>query len=154
MLSTTQQIDADFFSSYTRTKQNGKSNPAVKPSRWSATTISELKSWQFEALCQWYTEHMSFDGHLHCASQKAPVDINVARKLISVIEKNGAQQALLITAGVFTSGTLDFCRRHNVSLKTSKDLLRDILCLQKTQQRELLDRVFASAASDQQSASP
>lgn len=144
MFSATQQIDTSAFTSLSFPKKQSPKTFTTnkKPSRWSLTVVTTLSDERFTALCHWYAEHLGFDGNLQVKTQLEWVDIKDARDLIMATSKTCATEAMLVTAGRFSSGTIDFCKNKPIKLRTSHDVFDAIVSMSPSEQEQLIKEIF------------
>ena len=61
---------------------------------------------------------------IQCKAHKNKVSPSVARDLYGTMNANSVKKAYLITLNGATSGTIDFCRKHNIEIWDIDDILR------------------------------
>ena len=61
---------------------------------------------------------------IQCKAHKSKISPSVARDLYGTMNANKVDKAYLITLHGATSGTIDFCRKHNIEIWDIDDILR------------------------------
>lgn len=61
---------------------------------------------------------------IQCKAHKNKVSPSVARDLYGTMNANNVKKAYLITLNGATSGTIEFCRKHNIEIWDIDDILR------------------------------